>query len=72
MPIMHPTKFKTVVECDLRLIWLNVQIEIMDKKYLAESYEPVKKQYRGRCTNLRHERHLIEVHRQKLLTPELI
>ncbi len=68
---MNPKKFQTVEACDQRFVWLDTQIEICIRRSLDKT-EPKAKQFASRAVNLKHEKRLLESHRQHLLTPELI
>jgi hypothetical protein len=68
---MSPKKFTAPEQCDQRFVWLDKELEIMDRK-AADTTDPKRKQFRARANNLRHEKRLLEKHRQFLLTPELI
>jgi hypothetical protein len=68
---MNTEKFTTPEQCDNRFVWLDKEIAICDNK-AADTTDPKRESYRARANNLRHEKKLLEKHRQFLLTPQLL
>jgi hypothetical protein len=68
---MNTKKFTTPEQCDQRFVWLDKELEIMDRK-AADTTDPKRHKHAARANNLRHEKRLLAKHRQFLLTPELI
>jgi hypothetical protein len=68
---VNTKKFTTTEQCDNRFVWLDKEIAICDTK-AADTTDPNREKFRSRTNDLRHEKRLLEKHRQFLLTPQLI